>query len=553
MNYSIQPITRSEYQNLCDLHSESISLFDRLPWHDVCLTYSGYDLYFIKILSNEHTHYFGSVFVQNSSNIIIRAGFSGIKMIGPYKSLASQSNASISNLLVSQLLLFLTKKYKTKTIVFEYISLCEFQPLHRLSLLSLKTPYNTVLFSKEYILGITKTRRYEARRARKSGVTVHKISDFKLLPTLYSIYTDSYARKRLYLHENLTTFERIIKLDSASTYVADLNGTILGFQTFIIDSDKAYQVFAAYTEKGLRLHASSLLWTQSLEDLFTHCKVTLVDSWGANKKSIKFAKASYGGTPFSYTRCVYSKGPLAPLVNLALAIKTLHSEYPTSERIANSALWRLFEYPSYIVTAICILLRISPNIVTLISFICSALGAILLSLGFPISASVLFLSYVFLDSVDGTIARFLGLQSKYGHFLDTIVGYFSQCLLFISLGIYAYLALDHKYLALICLLSAISNILMRLVYQNSLNTFGASNLTVTETSVPLPRKVDLEIGLGGMMIPILLGALYLNALELVICAYSLYYIVMSFLFIVSTIFSVGKKASLHSLAGSRNN
>ena len=90
--------------------------------------------------------------------------------------------------------------------------------------------------------------------------------------------------------------------------------------------------------------------------------------------------------------------------------------------------------------------RITPNQVSILSFILGLLGAYFLSLGgyknLVIGASLAF-AYNILDMCDGIIARVKNLKSPLGHWLDGILGFilFPTIIFGLVLGLQNYVAL----------------------------------------------------------------------------------------------------------------
>lgn len=86
-------------------------------------------------------------------------------------------------------------------------------------------------------------------------------------------------------------------------------------------------------------------------------------------------------------------------------------------------------------------LGISGNMVTRLSFVTGCIGCGLLAFSSyhgMIIGAVLINIWLFLDFVDGTVARGSNSSSKYGRFLDHFNDITSRCLLFFALGIAAF-------------------------------------------------------------------------------------------------------------------
>ena len=82
-----------------------------------------------------------------------------------------------------------------------------------------------------------------------------------------------------------------------------------------------------------------------------------------------------------------------------------------------------------------------PNVVTCISLCLGISSGLLFGFGEPSTqhlAALLFMLAVFVDHMDGELARMSGKTSRLGHFLDYIVGSTNYTILFCSLGIAMY-------------------------------------------------------------------------------------------------------------------
>lgn len=98
--------------------------------------------------------------------------------------------------------------------------------------------------------------------------------------------------------------------------------------------------------------------------------------------------------------------------------------------------------------------NVKPNHVTILSFACIIIGAIFLLLGGYVNqiiGAIFALTYMVLDCVDGSIAKVKNLCSKFGQWLDGIVGFVSHPLLIfcLALGIGTRLSLILGSLAMI--------------------------------------------------------------------------------------------------------
>ncbi|MGC8645027.1 MAG: CDP-alcohol phosphatidyltransferase family protein [Thermoplasmata archaeon] len=79
--------------------------------------------------------------------------------------------------------------------------------------------------------------------------------------------------------------------------------------------------------------------------------------------------------------------------------------------------------------------NVSPNSVTLLSFLLSVLFGISFYLGYLIPSFFLILAASYLDALDGSIARMFGKQSKKGDFLDHLTDRYSDLVVLAALAV----------------------------------------------------------------------------------------------------------------------
>lgn len=97
-------------------------------------------------------------------------------------------------------------------------------------------------------------------------------------------------------------------------------------------------------------------------------------------------------------------------------------------------------------------LPITPNHITLLSFILTLLSGLLFATGDPVQASIaaaLFMLVRFFDHLDGELARLKHCESKLGHYMDWFVDTFSYIYLFIALAIGFRSRMDPRLLVII--------------------------------------------------------------------------------------------------------
>lgn len=81
---------------------------------------------------------------------------------------------------------------------------------------------------------------------------------------------------------------------------------------------------------------------------------------------------------------------------------------------------------------------ISPNGVTLIGFLMTAVVALLLALGHLRLAGALLIVAAVFDAIDGALARILNQVTRFGAFLDSTVDRFSEAAIFLGVLIHFY-------------------------------------------------------------------------------------------------------------------
>jgi CDP-diacylglycerol--glycerol-3-phosphate 3-phosphatidyltransferase len=98
---------------------------------------------------------------------------------------------------------------------------------------------------------------------------------------------------------------------------------------------------------------------------------------------------------------------------------------------------RVCMLPLRAIIALCVALRIHPNILTFVGVLINGLAAYELAFGRFIRAGVIMVIANVFDFIDGKVAVELGEVSKFGGFWDSVIDRFSDIALFIGL-IYLY-------------------------------------------------------------------------------------------------------------------
>ena len=94
-------------------------------------------------------------------------------------------------------------------------------------------------------------------------------------------------------------------------------------------------------------------------------------------------------------------------------------------------------FPLRAIIAVCVALRIHPNILTFVGLLINSWAAYKLARGHFISAGFITIVANIFDFIDGKVALQTGLMSKFGGFWDSVIDRFSDIALFIGL-IYLY-------------------------------------------------------------------------------------------------------------------
>ena len=97
-------------------------------------------------------------------------------------------------------------------------------------------------------------------------------------------------------------------------------------------------------------------------------------------------------------------------------------------------------FPLRAIIALCVTLKIHPNILTFVGVLINAWAAVELARGRFVRAGVIMIVANIFDFIDGKVAVQLGEVSKFGGFWDSVIDRFSDIALFIGL-IYLYSSL----------------------------------------------------------------------------------------------------------------
>ena len=142
---------------------------------------------------------------------------------------------------------------------------------------------------------------------------------------------------------------------------------------------------------------------------------------------------------------------------------------------------RLYRIFSIYLTKVCLILGLKPNFITFLSFLAGITGGYLyLESRFLLGSILFFLFYVF-DNVDGEVARYRKLSSKFGYWLDTIVGHLLYPYFFLTLGLGVFFQTGECQYIVLGAIAAIAKLIERSVPQ----------LSVKNNYQPLSKNKDI--------------------------------------------------------------
>ena len=239
----------------------------------------------------------------------------------------------------------------------------------------------------------------------------------------------------------------------------------------------------------------------------------------------------------------------------------------TKKKNSRSSLWiqlwvRKFSFP---ITYVFINTGWSANQVSVLSWIVIFIAAVCLSINnfwWMLAGALLTNFWLVLDCVDGNIARVKKLNSFMGDYFDAVAGYGPFSFTTMALGIDAYNTstfLPEEYRCIFLIIggvAAFSNLYMRLIHQKYLNCYFAAkkilgeldDITLKDTEdkrsfAYIREAIDKNLGVNGVFQPWIIIAVLTSSFDIMLCFYSLYYIV-SFL-AISILYSI--KASKYEI------
>ena len=124
---------------------------------------------------------------------------------------------------------------------------------------------------------------------------------------------------------------------------------------------------------------------------------------------------------------------------------------------ATGLIGQIFMLPLRAIIAVCVALRIHPNILTFVGVLINVAAAVALGQGQFITAGFIMVVANIFDFIDGKVARELKAETKFGGFWDSVIDRFSDIALFLGL-IYLYSTLgrtDYVMITAIAMMFAI--------------------------------------------------------------------------------------------------
>lgn len=179
-----------------------------------------------------------------------------------------------------------------------------------------------------------------------------------------------------------------------------------------------------------------------------------------------------------------------------------------------------------------------PNYVSYLSAVVSLIGCALLivpSVNVKLLGAILINIWLVLDCVDGNIARVTKIYNHFGEWADALSGYMTLAFLYFSMGMSVYFngesfVFDELiWVVIIGFLTSMFDILSRLVhvkFNNVRYAQSVSDYTEEESGkrgvAYIRKRVSKELGLSGLLMPLLLFGAYFSLLEYILYFYFIF-------------------------------
>src|ERR671922_603129 len=139
-------------------------------------------------------------------------------------------------------------------------------------------------------------------------------------------------------------------------------------------------------------------------------------------------------------------------------VERLTPKRPRQRLTFTGAIGAICMFPLRAIIAVCVKLRIHPNVLTFIGVVINVMAAWALALGRFMLAFVIMLVANIFDFIDGKVAHELGLQSQFGAFWDSTLDRFSDLALLTGL-IFLYSKLGRSDYVMVAALALIFSIM----------------------------------------------------------------------------------------------
>lgn len=231
------------------------------------------------------------------------------------------------------------------------------------------------------------------------------------------------------------------------------------------------------------------------------------------------------------------------------AINNIFSSYTVDKKDQDREdvwLYYIMRRISFYPTLLFLKMGVSANQATYISMVVGVIGCGFLAFGncgIRIAGASLVNLWIILDCVDGNIARYRKTFSHYGEFIDALSGYMMNGLLFLSVGIGAFIHIESSFgvvtqflcinlnegiLIILGAWASLAIILPRLIYHKFINTFPEAQSAEIKPGAKYSkglyhfgyRMVHNITSFSGFLTPILLFATIFRFLSIFVFFYA---------------------------------
>lgn len=241
------------------------------------------------------------------------------------------------------------------------------------------------------------------------------------------------------------------------------------------------------------------------------------------------------------------------------SFKDIYKSLPKSKNRNSSIFVRYFIRPISIFFSIPFInLGVTPNMVSYISFFIAIIGIIVLYYSFTIGSVILIL-WLIMDCVDGNIARFKHIKSKYGDFIDSLSSFFIIIFItpILTLNVVKDFEVDiirYKLILYSVIIAALISF-SRLIYQK----YRVATLESNEQTENIPiskiamrnnisrkdvlyiaNRIEKNFGISGFLFPLIITAELLSYKYELLILYFIYGFLSSIMTIILILFKVQK-------------